>query len=314
MNKFVQNNFVVEDLNEWSIIKVSDIEHKQYLQNHVTIDLFNLQYEKHILCANCNANGKVNGVLRLFHNQDNCFYIQRSSICDIQLFALKKYTIFSKIKIKKLDNYFLLGIIGKHAKEFLLSYFNNIPNCITSVVFHNNACILWLGSPIERFLLMIDKKQFLYLKKILLHNRILMVKNYWLYLDIIDGVPILEKPAFQKFFPKEINLDFLDGINLQKGCYCGQEIISKMYFKNINNKKLYCLVGTTNISMHYFSVLEIYDGYIWRKIGNVLFAMCIQDDIFLIQCILHCKYVQNNKFRLAVDQSSSFSIFRSYII
>lgn len=314
VNKFIQSNFTFDLLHGWSIVKVTGLDSKKYLQNHVTIDLVHLKNQQHMLCAHCNAKGKVNSTLRLFHNTQDYFYIQRSSICNMQINELQKYAVFSKIQIERLNNYFFLGLSGTSSKEFLLSYFPSIPNRLITVVFSENNIILWFGYPIERFLLIITKKKLLYFKKILSNYKIPSTKDYWLYLDMISGIPILEKSAFQKFFPKEINLDFLGGININKGCYCGQEIISKMHFRNISHKKMYCLIGVSNVIVNVFSILEVYDGCMWKKNGYVLFSVCMQGNIFVMQCVMNTKNVNKNKFRLAIDVSSCFTILHDNII
>ncbi|WP_343128078.1 tRNA-modifying protein YgfZ [Buchnera aphidicola (Takecallis taiwana)] len=308
----IQHVNFFELLTGFSIIKISGMDNQQYLQNHITTDIFKLKSGKHILCGNCNSHGRINSTLRLFHNKHDYFYLQRSSICDIQITELMKYAVFSKVKITKLKNYSFLGVIGPKAKSVLLSHFPYLPNHITSIVFFQDVIILWFDQPILRFLLIVKNKQLQSLTTRLYKNNIANIKNYWFFLDISIGIPIIEKPVFQKFFPQELNLDILGGLDFHKGCYCGQEMISKIHFKNLNNKKLFCLVGTVNSVIDIFSLIEIYIHGNWKKVGCTIFYLKVMSNIFLLQCMLNINRIQSNIFRLASDQTSVLSMLDTH--
>lgn len=308
LNVFNKNINSFELLTGWSIIKVSGLDNQKYLQNHVTSDILKLQCGTHILCGTCNHNGRINSILRLFHNNQDYFYIQRSSICNIQLQEFKKYSVFSQVQIQELQNYIFLGLIGKQSKSILLSYFPYVPNDLNPVVFLKDCIILWFCQPVMRFLVIIKKKNMCNLNRILIENNIPNIKKHWLFLDMKFGIPIIERPVFQKFFPQEVNLDVLQGIDFYKGCYCGQEMISKIYFNNLNYKKLYCLIGCVNIPIDIYSNIETYYNGSWKKVGCTIFFLNIVKNIFLIQCVLNKKNIYNNLFRLMRDQTSSLSI------
>lgn len=309
-DKLLKNKCFFEILKKWSLIKVFGLDSTQYLQSHITIDILNLNNKKHMLCANCNSHGKVQSVLQLFNYKNGYAYIQRKSICKIQMNALKKYSVFSNVTIEEDNNYFLLGIFGKYVRTILSLYFCNLPHSKESIIFDKNIIILWFGGSNERFLLILKKKKLEEIKLFLLKKNILNLKNAWSYLHIKSGIPILEYEVFNKFFPQEINLDLLEGINFKKGCYCGQEMISKIHFKNLIHKRLYCLIGTTNFKINIFSFIEIYDGYFWKKVGNIIYSLHIKDNLFLIQCVLYKKKLNGNSFRITTDINSKFSMFK----
>ncbi|CAL4043180.1 tRNA-modifying protein YgfZ [Buchnera aphidicola (Takecallis arundicolens)] len=313
LSKFNNNINSFELLTGWSIIQVSGLDNKKYLQNHVTANILKLQFGTHILCGNCNHQGRINSILRLFHNKKDYFYIQRSSICNIQMQEFRKYTVFSQVHIKELHNYIFLGLVGQQSKSILLSYFPYVPNDLNTVVFFKDCIILYFCKPVIRFLLIIKKKKICHFNKILVENNIPNIKKYWLFCDMKFGIPIIEQPVFQKFFPQELSLDVLQGIDFYKGCYCGQEMISKIYFNNLNNKRLYCLIGYVNIPIGIYSNIETYCNGSWRKVGYTVFFLNIVKNIFLVQCVLNKKNIHNNLFRLMLDQTSSLSIFENNI-
>jgi folate-binding protein YgfZ len=52
----------------------------------------------------------------------------------------------------------------------------------------------------------------------------------WAWLTIHAGVPVITAPTQDKFVPQMVNWDLLSGINFQKGCYTGQEIIARTQY------------------------------------------------------------------------------------
>ena len=52
----------------------------------------------------------------------------------------------------------------------------------------------------------------------------------WQWLTIRAGVPIVTAPTQELFVAQTLNLDILDGIDFQKGCYTGQEIIARTQY------------------------------------------------------------------------------------
>lgn len=308
MNSLLNNICLFEILHDWSIISVSGTDSKQYLHNQTTVNVCDLKNNFHILCANCNPNGRVQGILRLFLHQDKYFYIQRSCIVESQIQNFKKYAIFSDVCFQNLNDYVFIGLMGCNIKKKLSFIFSELPDSTQSMKYIKNFFILFFIDPVERFLLIIKKKQLNKMIEIFLKNNFLQVSSYWLFLDLQAGFPILENNMINNFFPNEMNLNIFHGIDFQKGCYCGQEVISKLYHKNINNKNMYHLIGTTSFeAINKLPMIEMYSKKQWKKVGKILCFLHIQDNIFFIQCILKNKNIVNN-FRLSTDYNSNFFI------
>ncbi len=49
--------------------------------------------------------------------------------------------------------------------------------------------------------------------------------------------------AFGEVFPHEANFDLLNGVHFTKGCYVGQEVVSRMQHKTVVRKRIIPLVG-----------------------------------------------------------------------
>lgn len=52
---------------------------------------------------------------------------------------------------------------------------------------------------------------------------------------------------YQETFPHEANFDYLSGIDFKKGCYIGQEVVSRMHHRGTVRKRIICVKGTTDL-------------------------------------------------------------------
>jgi folate-binding protein YgfZ len=51
----------------------------------------------------------------------------------------------------------------------------------------------------------------------------------WRWLGVRAGVPLVTAATSERFVPQMLNLELLDGISFNKGCYPGQEVIARIH-------------------------------------------------------------------------------------
>ena len=56
--------------------------------------------------------------------------------------------------------------------------------------------------------------------------------------NIASGVPWIGLEQTGKFTPHMLNLDLLDAISLDKGCYTGQEIVARTHYKGSSKRRM----------------------------------------------------------------------------
>ena len=67
--------------------------------------------------------------------------------------------------------------------------------------------------------------------------------DIWRWLTIRSGVPIVTEATRDKFVPQMINWDVLGGVNFQKGCYTGQEIIARTQYLGRLKERLFAFAS-----------------------------------------------------------------------
>jgi folate-binding protein YgfZ len=53
-----------------------------------------------------------------------------------------------------------------------------------------------------------------------------------------NGYPWIGKAQSEQFTPHMLNLDLLDAISLEKGCYTGQEIVARTHYKGATKRRM----------------------------------------------------------------------------
>lgn len=66
----------------------------------------------------------------------------------------------------------------------------------------------------------------------------------WRWLDIEDGLPFVQAANRERFVPQHLNLDLLDAVSFDKGCYPGQEVVARMHYRGKIKHRAYRLGST----------------------------------------------------------------------
>lgn len=70
----------------------------------------------------------------------------------------------------------------------------------------------------------------------------------WALLDIMAGMSWLGTATQEKFLPQMLNLDALNGLSYQKGCYPGQEVIARLHYRGEVKRRLQLITAKTDLS------------------------------------------------------------------
>jgi len=66
-------------------------------------------------------------------------------------------------------------------------------------------------------------------------------RECWRLADIRAGLPVLAENLHEQLLPQWLGLDRLGAISVSRGCYPGQEVMSRLHFKGGNKRSLYRL-------------------------------------------------------------------------
>ncbi|MCG8708668.1 tRNA-modifying protein YgfZ [Brenneria sp. 4F2] len=295
-------------LDDWALVTLTGPDTVKYLQGQVTADVDALSADQHILCAHCDAKGKMWSDLRLFRRAEGFAFIERRSLRDTQLAELKKYAVFSKTTIAADDDVILLGAAGANIRQRLQSAFDALPDAEHPVIQDQDVTLLHFSHPAERFLLVLTASRYAALQEQLTGKTEFNDSRQWLALNIESGLPIIDSGNCTQFIPQAANLQALNGISFSKGCYAGQEMVARAKYRGANKRALYWLAGQAARVPEAGEDLELQLGDNWRRTGTVLAACRLQDNRIWVQAILNNDLGADSALRVRADADGKLAI------
>lgn len=294
-----------------NFITITGKECEKFLNGQFTGNILKIKKKEHILTSHCTKNGKILAIIRLFHYKKGFGYIIKKKITKNQTKELKKYSIFSKIKIKKEEKIKIIGIIGKEPCKKIEKYFK-YEKKKENLIFEKKQCILiYFPNPIKRFLIIINKKELTKLKKNLKYKYISNDKN-WKIIDVISGIPNIELKNTNKITPNSINLENIrKAIDFKKGCYLGQEIITKIKNKQQKKEKMHILIGISNKTPKIGEKIEYKEkNKKYYQIGNILEVIRLNKKQIIIQIILKENKEKIKHFNVIGEKNSLLNYYK----
>ncbi len=217
------------------MIKGRDAE--TFLQGYTTCDLARLDQVPALLGAICNIQGKVKTTMIVSRItpaatlQKDCdpqtapnetsllLRMHRDSVKAIESF-LAKYIVFSKAKMTDVsENWYCYGT---HQQETISGSLNiSLPAMASRREIWSRQPLTATGS-----------------------------LDTWLTEDIKAGIIWVNPDTSDTYLPQSLDLDRLEGIDFNKGCYLGQEIIARVHFLGETKKRLFTGSSETQIDEH----------------------------------------------------------------
>lgn len=192
-------------LSQFDIIKIEGDDASSFLQGQVTCDVTKLDQEPWLAGCHCNAKGKMWSTF-LAKKMDGAIYlIATKASAQATIAELKKYAVFAKAEISDdTSNWFLYG--ASQTQE--------------------GAINIELSA---QHILILSKS------KLTSSNE----SNLWWYEEVISGRAHIPAELIGEYVPQMLNVQALDYLSFNKGCYMGQETVARMRYLGKNKRALY---------------------------------------------------------------------------
>ncbi|MGL4191209.1 MAG: tRNA-modifying protein YgfZ [Vibrio sp.] len=288
-------------LTDWGVITMVGADKKAYLQGQVTCNVVSLTPQQVTFGAHCDAKGKVWSVFRLFHHHDGYAMLQPRSAIATELRELKKYAIFSKVEITESSD-IGLGVMGSQAEAWIDGLSTSRDD-----VRHIEGGTAVRISPL-RWLLLLDPAHVQ--QYVAAWQGLCVEQAIWTQLDIAEAVPVVTASAQNEHIPQALNLQALDGISFNKGCYTGQETVARAKYRGINKRAMYLVKGnlTAPLEPHQPITLERAVGENWRSAGTLLTHYSFTDQIAMGLMILPNDLEPDVELRLTNQPTTHWQI------
>ncbi|MBW3763275.1 tRNA-modifying protein YgfZ [Aeromonas jandaei] len=277
-------------LTKIAITRLSGQDRVKYLQGQVTCDVNALQPGQSTLGGHCDPKGKLWSDFRLLSLEESLLLLTTPSVLERQLPELKKFAVFSKVEIAA-DERHATGLAGKGTDAWIAAQFGL-----------EQSGLVAGGMAVK-----IEQDRWLLVSSEQADALPAGDESLWWGLEIKAGLPHMEAVHQGEFIPQMLNLQALDGICFNKGCYMGQETVARAKYRGANNRALFLLAGSASEPVNAGDTLEIQLGDNWRRSGMVLNAWQHQGQVWLT-AVLPKDTEADARFRLKQEESSRLTL------
>jgi folate-binding protein YgfZ len=224
------------DLSHLGLLHVAGADAKKFLQGQITCDVNEITATQSRLGAQCNPQGRIVSLFRLFEFHDNYYLQMPAELVPSTINALKKYAVFFKVNLQDAsESFHRIGYAGSGLQKI----FPHLTQTTDATTPESDLLIIRLAGNEPRYEIIGDKTAIEDIVIQLGANTLDDPINMWKYWTITTGIPSINETTVGKFLPHEINLQLLNGISFEKGCYTGQEIIARMHYRGQLKKKMF---------------------------------------------------------------------------
>ena len=220
---------VLCDLSPLAVLRVAGADAEAFLQGQLTNDVAALAVGHSQYSAWCSAKGRVlsNFVVRRSAASTFELLLPHSLIGSIAkrlaMFVLRARVIIDDATPETVR----IGLGGPEAARAVAALTDVQPAPHRDVAVDGGTLVALPG---RRFVLALDPHHAVPLWEKL--QQIARPAGFpvWQWLTIRAGVPVVTPATSDQFVPQMLNWDALEGINFQKGCYAGQEIVARTQY------------------------------------------------------------------------------------
>lgn len=264
-------------LPQYSLLRATGKDNRDYLQGQLTCDLKALTAQTALLGALCNAKGKLQSILLVVQEEQDILLVVSTTVAESTLQALRKFAVFANVEFC-LDD----APIAARLSEAPLS----APQA-PFVVTHDA----------EKLVIKLDDS-----RQLVLHDTTAITdqaaQQTWNNASIRAGWPELNTALVDRVIPQQLNLEQLGAISYEKGCYLGQETVTRSHFRGGIKRGVFRLEGYSHQAPTIASDLEVKRGDSWRRGGQIISVGEVTDNRYQLLALLPLDSNEEEQYRL----------------
>ncbi|NVK25352.1 MAG: folate-binding protein YgfZ [Gammaproteobacteria bacterium] len=266
-------------LPEFSVIKLSGQDAYSFLQGQVTCDVNKLKEQAFLPGCHCNAKGKMWSTFIALPQNDDILLLLTKESAEVSLAELNKYGVFAKVDITDdSDNWSVYGAASKELNTLASADY---------IIELTTEHVLALSSEAIS-----DASQ---------------DNNSWWQREILSGRAHLFATTAGEYVPQMLNLQALDYISFNKGCYMGQEMVARMRYLGKNKRALYLAQTDQDLDITVGTDVALEINGNKRNIGKVIQSRAAKGKTVL-QLVLPKDTELSEKIYLDAEQDIELSL------
>ena len=272
---------VLSNLSDRGLLEIAGEDAETFLQNQLTNDISKISESEHQLTAWCNPKGRIIANFRAFKRGQNIYLIMAKDLVETVMTKLSRYIMMSKVSISDAtDSLVHFGYAGENAEDDLSQILDKVPTAPNETLNQGALTILRLPGETPRFEVFGDVTEASDLWSKCNVRAAPVSSQAWDFMNIRAGRPVVIAACTEDWIPQMLNFIQIDGVDFQKGCYPGQEVVARLNYLGKTKRRMYLLLIETDQVPNCNDAIVNAEG---AEIGKVVNAVANPDD--LVECL-----------------------------
>jgi folate-binding protein YgfZ len=214
------------------VIRAKGADAASFLQSQLTNDLASLAAGSARLAGFCSAKGRLQASFVVWRDGDDEFLLScPRSVLAPTLKRLSMFVLRAKCKLSDAsDEIALFGVVGPAAAAMLddAAVWQARPHGAST------AIRLPDGAGLPRVLLAAPLGS-----EVDVAAAPAMALETWHWLEVESGIVTIEAATVDRFVPQMVNFELVGGVDFQKGCYPGQEVVARSQYRGTTKRRAF---------------------------------------------------------------------------
>jgi hypothetical protein len=213
---------------------------EKFLQGQLSCDLAAVSISNSCRGAHCTPKGRAIAGFLLAKSADHHYrcLLPASSLPLLQQ-SLAKYIVFSKAElVDNSEQWAIFGLAGTASEALLTEQFGTAPTPALQQLVHDGALCTRLEGAVPRYKLCMPRAAAARFWQMACRQLRPAHSAAWELLNIRAGIASIDAATSELFIPQMLNYDKLGAISFNKGCYTGQEVISRAHYRGAVKRRM----------------------------------------------------------------------------
>lgn len=218
---------VYATLSGFTVVRLDGADARTFLHGQVSADVLALDDLGATLASYCSAKGRMLASFLVIRDGAALRLIVRSNLATAFAKRLSMFVLRAKVKIAiETDKTVLIGLIGARRAAALARI--GVESAASPLqASRDDSGDVWVTLPGERTLGLLDAAHAAERVAALSSHAAATSEPCWDWVDIEQGIAYIDAATQDALTPHMANLELVGGVNFQKGCYPGQEIVAR---------------------------------------------------------------------------------------
>jgi tRNA-modifying protein YgfZ len=230
-------------LADWGLIRAGGRDARSFLHGQLTQDVLHLPPDQARLAGYCSAKGRLLASFVMWSDGDDVLLACSADLLQAVLKRLSMFVLRAQCK--------LLDVTARHALWGLAgeALSSSLGGAASGPAWHRASAAggeairlpdaVVDGQPIARWLWLGEQPP---------AGAAALDAEAWRWLEATSGVVRIVAATVEQFVPQMVNLELVGGVNFQKGCYPGQEIVARSQYRGTTKRRGFVVHAATPLA------------------------------------------------------------------